>query len=392
MEFSELFYIDSTGYHTSDYDTVLAWLKQKYRDIYGQDVYLEPDSQDGQWIAVQAKALYDAGMLGQSVYNSFSPLSAQGTGLSRNVQINGIDRRVATRSTVDLLIVGQAGTTLTGAIAIDVLEQKWNIPDGTVIPPDGDITVTAEADVEGAVTAVENTVNRIFTPTLGWQSVNNPTAASVGAPVETDAELRIRQSTSTANPSLTVLEGSLGAVLDVDGVTKARAYENDTDDPDANGIPGHTICLVVEGGDATEICTAIQIHKTPGVDTFGDTEEIIYDSHGMPLPIRFQRPDPVTIKVELDISVGIGWSSDFVALIQEAVAAYINEIGIGNNVLITKLFIPAYLLGTQAAGTFDIVTLEIAIDGDPLAGDNIDIDFDQLPVCIGADDVTVNVT
>lgn len=39
--------IDEAGIHAPDFPTVLNWLKEQYRAIYGQDVYLENDSQDG---------------------------------------------------------------------------------------------------------------------------------------------------------------------------------------------------------------------------------------------------------------------------------------------------------------------------------------------------------
>src|SRR4051812_22366331 len=106
MEITDLVYIDDTGYHFADYPTFLAWIQGKYRDIYGADVYLESDSQDGQLLAVIAKGFYDVAALGASVYNSFSPVTAQGVGLSRNVKLNGLSRGIPTKSSVDLVVVG----------------------------------------------------------------------------------------------------------------------------------------------------------------------------------------------------------------------------------------------------------------------------------------------
>uniref|UniRef100_UPI0039E14609 hypothetical protein n=1 Tax=Anabaena sp. CCY 9910 TaxID=3103870 RepID=UPI0039E14609 len=81
-----------------------------------------------------------------------------------------------------------------------------------------------------------------------WQTVINPTAATPGQPVEFDATLRTRQAVSVALPSRTVLEGTVGAVASVDGVVRYRAYENDTNSTDSNGIPSHSISMVVDGG------------------------------------------------------------------------------------------------------------------------------------------------
>ena len=52
--------IDGTGLHLPDYPTALEDVKARFRAIYGDDLYLEPDSQDGQLCAVFALALHDA--------------------------------------------------------------------------------------------------------------------------------------------------------------------------------------------------------------------------------------------------------------------------------------------------------------------------------------------
>ena len=44
--------IDETGLHLPDYPTVLEDVKARFRGIYGDDLYLGPDSQDGQLCAV----------------------------------------------------------------------------------------------------------------------------------------------------------------------------------------------------------------------------------------------------------------------------------------------------------------------------------------------------
>ncbi len=80
-----------------------------YRGIYGQDIYLGADSQDGQFMALLANAIHDCNGQTLSVYNAYSPSTAQGNGLSSVVKINGIRRKSATYSTCDFLCVGQVG-------------------------------------------------------------------------------------------------------------------------------------------------------------------------------------------------------------------------------------------------------------------------------------------
>lgn len=390
MEITDLVYLDSSGYHYADYPTFRQYLVEKYEAIYGADVYLEDDSQDGQWISVQAKALYDCAALGASIYNSFQPGSAQGTSLSRLVKMNGIQRQSPSYSTVQVNIVGTADTVIVNGVVQDTLGQKWNLPATVTIPSDGDITVTATAQEVGAITADPNTVTGIFTPTRGWQSVNNPASATPGAPVESDAELRLRRAASVANPSLTVFEGTIGAVENVTGVTKVQGYENDGEVTDGDGLPAHSICVVVAGGSDNDIAQAIQIHKTPGTKTHGNVPVSTVDSKGMPLIIRFQRAVTADINVQITLSQDTGWSNDFIPLIQEAVAAVINAGKIGATILLSKLYAPAYLNGAPQGQTYDIASIEISKNSDPLAAANVDLDFDENPVVDPADiDVVV---
>lgn len=396
MAISDLVFIDSTGYHYLDYPSFLTFIQNSYKGIYGADVYLGSDSQDGQFLAVLAQAFFDTAALGASVYNSFSPTGAQGVGLSRNVKINGLERDIATHSTVDLDIGGTTGTVLTNAIAIDTLQQQWSVPT-TTIPLAGTITVTCMAVDIGAIQALPNTITGIFTPTNGWQTVNNPAAATPGAPVESDGELRTRQTISVANPSQTVFAGTMGAVGNVVGVTSFKGYENATGSTDSNGLPAHSIAVIALGGLDSDIAAAIQIHKTPGTQTDGTTTVDTFDSQGMPLAIKFYRPTNAVIHVLVTITPLVGYTSGYATLIQNAVAEFIAPaVGavIGGSIIITKLYAVAYLFASNgvqnpAGLSYNIVSIEIAKNGGSLGTSDIALLFNEIPVCDPSTDVTV---
>ncbi len=357
---SDLVYIDSTGYHYADYPSFLSYVTTAYQGIYGEDVYLGSDSQDGQWLAIVAQALYDSAALGASIYNSFSPSTAQGIGLSRVVKINGLTRQSSSNSTVELVIVGTAFTTLTNCSAIDSLNQIWNLPASVTIPYSGTITVTATAASSGAIQAQPDTITGINTPTQGWQSVNNPSAATVGSGVESDAALRNRQAVSTSIPAQTVFDATIGAVSNVPGVVALAPYENDTGSTDSNGLPGHSISLVVEGGTDTEIAQTILDYKTPGTQTYGTTSVPLVDPKGVPITINFFRPNISQIAVQVTLTPLSSWVSSNETIIANAVAAYINSVPIGGIIVITQIIVAAYVPGTIAAGSFNIESISIA--------------------------------
>lgn len=399
MTVADLAYIDSTGYHFADYPTFLAFVTAEYKNIYGADVYLEADSQDGQFLAIVAQALYDSAAQGASVYNSFSPLTAQGVGLSRLVKINGLTRLSPSYSTVTLTVVGTAGTVINNGVASDNLNQQWLLPLTVTIPIGGTIDVLAVAAEIGFVTAEAATITTIFTPTLGWQTVNNVAAATPGAAVESDAALRLRQSISTSIPAQTVFDSAIGRVANVAGVTKVRGWENFTDITDSIDLTAHSINITVVGGASTDIANAIVSGKTPGTNPVGNTGPIlVYDSKGMPLNIYFGRAVTATIQVVVTGDAGVGWSTDYEALIKTAVAAYINALPIGSSILYTSLFVPALLQGTPAFGTFTITDIEVGVDGGGTSHTLIVLDQGlqnagaQNPVCDPDTDVTVTIT
>lgn len=321
--------VDATGIHAPSYADVLQYLQEQYRAIYGPDTYLEADSQDGQLLAVFAAAINDANIAAINVYNAFSPASAASGALSSNVKINGISRAVASRSTVDLKLVGQAGASISDGIVKDANGVQWLLPSQVTVPPEGEITVTATCQQMGAIAAAAHTVDQIATPTRGWQSASNPAAATPGAPVESDAALRKRQAVSVALPSKTVFEGTIGAVATVPGVSRYAAYENDTSAPDAHGLPSHSISMVVDGGDADAIARAIASKKTPGTGTYGSTTVVVTDVYGIAHPINFFRPERLLVTVDVRIRALAGYTAATGVAIKQAVADYVNGVAIG---------------------------------------------------------------
>lgn len=382
--------IDAAGISAPPLADIIDYLKTQYRAIYGSDVVLDNDTQDGQWIGIIATAIHDGNAMCVSSYEAYSPATAQGEGLSRMVKINGLSRHVASNSTVDLLLGGTAGTVITNGYATDGSGNRWVLPTEVTIPVEGQITVTAAASEVGAVSAPAGSITGIGTPTRGWQTVTNVLAAVEGDPIETDAALRQRQAVSTEIPSQTIFEGLIGAVAAVEGVTRYGGVDNDTDGTDGNGIPGHSFSIVAEGGDAQTIAGVIYAKKGPGSGTYGTTSEVVTDSYGVPHTIRFMRPTGVPITVALTLKALPGYTSNIGAKIKASIAAYINALNIGDEVYLTRLFAPATISGADGL-TYDITALLIARDAGSPGSANITTAYYEAPACDVAD-ISISVT
>lgn len=385
--------VTAEGISAPDYQTVLDTITGYFQQIYGSDAYLEPDSKDGQLVALVALAIHDANNTAISVYRSFSPATALGDALTSNVKINGITRRAATNSTVDLLLTGTVGTTITNGSVRDTNGVVWNLPATVVIGSDGTVVATATCANSGAVASVAGSVNGINTPTRGWASVTNPLAATVGVAAETDAELRVRQSQSVALASLTPFDAVDGAIANVEGVTRHKLFENDTETTDANGLPEHSISAVVEGGDATEIANTIRSVKGQGVSTYGTTAVVVTDKYGNPYTIRFSRPVDVPVYVSITLKALTGYTSDIGDEMKAAVASYINSLAIGDGVLLSRVYSPANL-GVVSGGNaryYDIMELLIGRSAESVAAANVTVVYDEAVSC-SVENIEITVT
>ena len=253
-----------------------------------------------------------------------------------------------------------------------------------MIPVSGEVTVTATAQAEGAVAALAGEVSEIATPTRGWQSVTNAAPAVLGAETESDAALRLRQTYSVAIPSRTIFEGVIGAVLDLPEVLKVRGYENDSDGADDNGIPAHSICIVAQGGSASDIAHAIWLKKTPGCGTYGSTTEVVIDSNGGFSQIRFSRPVEKKLRVTVSITPEAGYVAPTAEEIKAAIVKYVTTLQIGQDVSISR--VTAVVI--SVASTFDIGSITMGIAAAPQASENVVIAYNELATC-RIDDIEV---
>jgi uncharacterized phage protein gp47/JayE len=372
--------ITSAGITIPSYADVLASLQASFQAIYGSDAYISADSQDGQLLAVFAKAISDQNNQIVAVYQAYAPAYAQGAELSSLVRINGISRLVASYSTAVGTVVGNVGTVITNGVVRDTNGNLWNLPSSVTIPTGGSATITVTCQTLGAVVALSGTINQIFNPQLGWASFVNTSDAALGQPVETDAALRQRQALSVALPALTPLESISGAIAAVPNVTRSFVYENDTAVTDANGVPSHSISVIVEGGDVTAVATAIETLKSPGTGTYGTTSVVVTDPTGLPVTINFFELDNIEIYVNITIKALPNYVATTAAAISTAVAAFINSLAIGGEVYYSQLYPAAQLDSAGVGATFYITALTVGTAPSPTGVVNIPIAFNAAAI------------
>ena len=356
------------------------------------------DSQDYQMLSIFARAIYDEEQCAQVNYQSRSPLTTTNAdAIDGLVTINGLVRKSASYSTVTLTLTGLPYTQITNGVVQSAAGDRFDLPANVTLGESGTVTVVATAEELGSLEALAHTITTIVTPTYGWNSVDNPSPANVGQPIETTQQLIQRQQSSVALPSQTPKAGIEGGIYSIEGVTDFKVYENDTSSSAAYdtatniGGPANSITCVVEGGDSNEIAKQIDLRKTPGCYTEGDVEIDVYDSFGSENKIRFFRPTYTDIYAEVTITPLTGYSSAVGDEIKQAIVDYLSKFTIGNNLYVSQIWEAALSVSPDLKPYFAITSVLIGTADDSLSTDNIIAGFKE-KLQTDVDKITVTVS
>ena len=181
---------------------------------------------------------------------------------------------------------------------------------------------------------------------------------------ESDASVRARIRTSLAARSTNSYDALLAAVLNAKSIEDAKLYVNDTDTTDANGIPAHNIAVVTKYGTTKSVAQAIFDHKPPGIATYGSTTGTAKDAAGNSYSINFTRYTDRLVFIYPFISVLPGGSQAAIeAAVVPAIRGFVGKLGIGEALIIPRLYGVIYGADPALAGTFVVTDLQVAEPG-----------------------------
>ena len=385
-------YIDETGYHYPTYNEILEYLIDRMQTIYGSGIYLGNDSPDYEMLSTFAELTYDTYQAGEILYNAQSVETAIGVGLDYQAAIVGIARKQPTKSAAALTLTGTPDTVISGGVCADANGYLWDINGSVTIGSNGQAAAVAYCREYGFISALANTITRIMTPTLGWASVTNAAAAVVGTVVEKDSALRARFRESVALPSVGMLDSLKSAILTVKDVVRCSVYENNTNTTDANGIPGHSVCCVIEGGDEQTLADIIWAKKGIGAGTYGgasgDTnlvQRTVYDQNDNPHTVSFARLTYVDISIQIDVLPKNGYSDSTATEIQMAIVDYLSTFGIGIDLDVSTLWsVVQSVNGNLQTPSFSVRAVKAAKGSATLGTADVAIAFNEAVHAVAA--------
>ena len=199
--------------------------------------------------------------------------------------------------------------------------------------------VTFETAEPGDIFIPNGVITKITKAVPGMESVVNVGSYVAGQLAESDVEFRKSYTNKIYNRSSAMLESIKSAILkNVQGVVSVAPYENCTNEVDSAGRWPHSIEVVVEGGDATEIAQQILNTKAGGINTFGSVETTLHGVYGEDIVVRFNRPTYVKVwfKVGVTLSPNTNPPTNYVELVKEQILEKMSVLGAGENVIPQK--------------------------------------------------------
>jgi uncharacterized phage protein gp47/JayE len=372
--------INENGILLDDFDEIFNDFVTKFKDIYGEDIALEQDTQDGQQIGILTNVIYDLQTFIARIYNSLDPDLAEGHELDKILKLIATTRLPATKSKVDVDVTVSKNVELQSTYTIkDENSQEWGLSESVTLE-EGTTTLTFIAKEWGAITAQEHTINEQVTVVTEVVSLDNMQSAVVGREEETDEELRRRRNKLVGYNAKSLISSILGKLLDLNGVADAIIYENNTDElDDEKDIQPHSIWAIVDGGELKDIAKTIAIDKTIGCGLKGNVKEIYEEEfetrngyiRTFHHEINFDRPTKTEIYIK--VTVKKRSSSDIIDV--DSIKNELSKLNflISQNITATELYGTIY----SAGNTFIASDLQISKDDSIYVDDILIADFDE---------------
>lgn len=319
-------YIVATGVIVPDTSTIRAEVESEWRSALGQDLVVTSETPQGAMITIDVESRDGMVRNNAELANQINPDLAGGVFLDALWALTRGRRRAATRSVLSGVEFRGVPGTIIPARSVAVVENtgaRFLTSIDMVIGTTGLVVGQAVAEDSGPIAAPIGSLNQVASSVLGWEQVYNPSAASLGENRESDIASRKRRRNTLALQSISLSEAVTSRVYDVDGVKSLSFRENVTESTmtiDGVELLPKSIWVCVDGGEETEIATALLNSKTGGANWNGDVMISLIDpSSGQPYAVKFDRPEELSRIIRVTIKAT---TLDAQTIVQDAVGQY----------------------------------------------------------------------
>ena len=379
---------DSGELEFSYKDDILAEYQSLFKTIFG-DINTDPSTPQGQIITSLTQIDLATISYLENLANAFF-FGGSGDFLDKWAwNLYRVTRKQGTPSSVIIKITGRPTTDIPNDFTISDGSENYIIEAPTRIGENGEVIAKFNNIAINDFVAKANTITQIVTNVDGVERVNNNSNAIPAIFRETDAELFNRCLYFGSTATNASFRSILANVAQVKGVNRIAGAENVANQNKIiNGVEltPHSICIVVDGGEAQEIAEAIQKSRATGCDMVGDIEIPLYIDKQKYI-YRFYRPKTVAIKAKVTVSQANSGliRADFEKITKEALANFINNLDIAKT--ITQPLLSNALIKIVGSD-FNIDDLQFSKKSESLAYSPINLKLNEIAT-ISLDDIEV---
>lgn len=300
-------YVVSTGVIIPDTSDIRQEVVEELRSVFGQDFIVDPETPEGQWIDAETTSRQSVARNNANFANQINPDLSGDVFLDAIWALTGGERNSATRSNVQCTITGSAGTLIpSGSRARTNEGDIFRLAADTVLPTSGTLTgVTFRANETGPIQAAPNSLVNVIENVLGWETITNPDAATLGRDTQSDNQARITRQRELALLGQSTAQAVISNVSAVDGVNSLAFRENITDSTqviDGITLVEHSVWVAVQGGSNEDVALALLNSKTAGANWNGTTQvDVREPTSGQEYTVSFDRPITVNMLIRVTI-------------------------------------------------------------------------------------------
>ena len=321
-------YVQSSGVIVPDTATLLSDVQNEYKAAFGSDLIVTADTPQGVLITAETLARDNMVRNNAALANQINPNSAGGIFLDAICALTGLERNAATRSTVSATLTGVVGTIITaGTRAQTTSGDVFEVITAVTIGVGGTIMADFQSVEFGPIPALAGELTQIVDGILGWETITNPSNATLGSLQQSDSSLRVFRRNTLGLQGVNTAVAITSRLYSVTGVKSLTFRENlasTTETIDGVSMVGHSIYVCVDGGANADIANALLETKPAGTNWNGSTTVTITDpTSGQAYIVKFARPSEITINIRATVRVGVS-TSDPTTTIKNALLAYAN--------------------------------------------------------------------
>jgi hypothetical protein len=303
-------YIVETGVVVPDASSILGDVQQEYRDVFGADLVVTPDTPQGLLITAEALARTEVVNNNAALANQVNPNVAGGVFLDAIMALTGMQRTPATKTVVPAVTLsGVAGTVIAaGALAATAAGDRFASLSSATLDGTGNASVDFASVEYGPIPCGAGDLTTVVSNVLGWETVTNPTAGTPGASTQSDQAARALRQNTLAFQGVALPVAITSALYATEGVRSLTFQENVSGDVQViNGISmvGHSIYACVDGGSDLDVAAALLENKSSGCAwNGGTTVDVVEPASGQTYAVQFDRPEEVGILIKVTTSNG----------------------------------------------------------------------------------------